>query len=605
MSNKQIKTRDELDPQFTWDLTVMYENDDAFEVDFEEMKSKLPNLNAIKGTLGESADQLAGAIEIILDSQRTMSNLYVYAHLKNDQDQTNSTYQTIDARASQLYSQFAEAIAFFEPELLAIPQDTLTDWIKNNSHLKDYQQYLNDMTRNLPHVLSQEEELLLAQASEIFSASNKTFGLLNNADLEFPTIQDEEGNDVQLTHSLYGKLLESSDRRVRKDTFTGFYSVYNQFKNTMASILSTTIKTNNFQAKVRRYASAREASLFRNNIPESVYETLLDTVGNRLDLLHRYVSLRKDLLGVEQLEMYDMYTPLLGDAPIKFTYEEAKEVTLKALAPMGEEYLAIIKESFENRWIDLYENKGKRSGAYSSGTYDSKPYILMNWQDNVNWLYTLVHELGHSAHSYLTRKYQPYVYGDYSIFLAEIASTTNENLLTSYLLDNYEEPHIRLYILNHFLDGLKGTMFRQTQFAEFEHLMYVSDAAGQPLTQQFLSDEYKRVNEKYYGPSVNSDSDIALEWTRIPHFYYNYYVFQYATGFAAATAFADKIVAGDQETLTEYLGFLKSGSSSYPIDTMKKAGLDMTKSDYIDATLDVFESRLNEFETLLAAHEQA
>lgn len=605
MSNKQIKTRDELDPQFTWDLTVMYENDDAFEVDFEEMKSKLPNLNAIKGTLGESADQLAGAIEIILDSQRTMSNLYVYAHLKNDQDQTNSTYQTIDARASQLYSQFAEAIAFFEPELLAIPQDTLTDWVENNSNLKDYQQYLNDMTRNLPHVLSQEEELLLAQASEIFSASNKTFGLLNNADLEFPTIQDEEGNDVQLTHSLYGKLLESSDRRVRKDTFTGFYSVYNQFKNTMASILSTTIKTNNFQAKVRRYASAREASLFRNNIPESVYETLLDTVGNRLDLLHRYVSLRKDLLGVEQLEMYDMYTPLLGDAPIKFTYEEAKEVTLKALAPMGEEYLAIIKESFENRWIDLYENKGKRSGAYSSGTYDSKPYILMNWQDNVNWLYTLVHELGHSAHSYLTRNYQPYVYGDYSIFLAEIASTTNENLLTSYLLDNYEEPHIRLYILNHFLDGLKGTMFRQTQFAEFEHLMYVSDAAGQPLTQQFLSDEYKRVNEKYYGPSVNSDSDIALEWTRIPHFYYNYYVFQYATGFAAATAFADKIVAGDQETLTEYLGFLKSGSSSYPIDTMKKAGLDMTKSDYIDATLDVFESRLNEFETLLAAHEQA
>lgn len=605
MSNKQIKTRDELDPQFTWDLTVMYENDDAFEVDFEEMKSKLPNLNAIKGTLGESADQLAGAIEIILDSQRTMSNLYVYAHLKNDQDQTNSTYQTIDARASQLYSQFAEAIAFFEPELLAIPQDTLTDWVENNSNLKDYQQYLNDMTRNLPHVLSQEEELLLAQASEIFSASNKTFGLLNNADLEFPTIQDEEGNDVQLTHSLYGKLLESSDRRVRKDTFTGFYSVYNQFKNTMASILSTTIKTNNFQAKVRRYASARESSLFRNNIPESVYETLLDTVGNRLDLLHRYVSLRKDLLGVEQLEMYDMYTPLLGDAPIKFTYEEAKEVTLKALAPMGEEYLAIIKESFENRWIDLYENKGKRSGAYSSGTYDSKPYILMNWQDNVNWLYTLVHELGHSAHSYLTRNYQPYVYGDYSIFLAEIASTTNENLLTSYLLDNYEEPHIRLYILNHFLDGLKGTMFRQTQFAEFEHLMYVSDAAGQPLTQQFLSDEYKRVNEKYYGPSVNSDSDIALEWTRIPHFYYNYYVFQYATGFAAATAFADKIVAGDQETLTEYLGFLKSGSSSYPIDTMKKAGLDMTKSDYIDATLDVFESRLNEFETLLAAHEQA
>lgn len=369
----------------------------------------------------------------------------------------------------------------------------------------------------------------------------------------------------------------------------------------MASILSTTVKTNNFNAKVRHYDSARHASLSRNNIPESVYQTLLDTVGNRLDLLHRYVALRKDLLKVDQLEMYDMYTPLLGDAPIKFTYEEAKEVTLKALAPMGEEYLAIISEAFEERWIDLYENKGKRSGAYSSGTYDSKPYILMNWQDNVNWLYTLVHELGHSAHSYLTHQYQPYVYGDYSIFLAEIASTTNENLLTSYLLDTYEEPHIRLYILNHFLDGLKGTMFRQTQFAEFEHLMYQSDAEGIPLTQQYLSDEYERINEKYYGPAVNSKSEIAIEWSRVPHFYYNYYVFQYATGFAAATAFADKIVTGDQATLEAYLGFLKSGSSQYPIDTMNKAGLDMTQSDYIDATLDVFEARLNEFEALLAA----
>ncbi len=600
MSTQQIMTREQVEEKYTWDLSVMYADDATWEADFEALKEKLPKLSAVQGSLSESSDQLAGAIEVLLDTQRTLSNLYVYASMKNDQDQNNSTYQTLDARAMQLYSQFSQTISFFEPELLAIEEDTLATWLEENPRLAVYRQMLNDRTRFRAHVLSKEEEMLLAQASEIFDGATKTFGLLNNADLVFPSVEDETGQMIQLTHSLYGKLLESSDRRIRKETFQGFYSVYDQFKNTMASVLSTQIKTNNFQAKVRRFKSAREAALFQNNIPESVYDTLLETVENRLALLHRYVNLRKDLLGVSDLEMYDMYTPLLGEAPIKFTYEEAKEITLKALAPLGEEYVSIMQEAFDDRWIDLFENKGKRSGAYSSGTYDSKPYILMNWQDNVNWLYTLVHELGHSAHSYLTHKHQDHVYGDYSIFLAEIASTTNENLLTSYLLETYTEPNVRLYVLNHFLDGLKGTMFRQTQFAEFEHFMYESDANGIPLTQQFLSEEYAKMNAKYYGPAVNSDSEIGLEWSRIPHFYYNYYVFQYATGFAAATAFSDRILAGEEGALDKYLGFLKSGSSQYAIDTMKTAGLDMTQRDYIDAALDVFEERLNEFETLLA-----
>ncbi|MDT2767547.1 oligoendopeptidase F [Globicatella sulfidifaciens] len=584
---------------YTWDLTSMYADDAAQEADAEAVKAMFPKLAEYSGKLAEGPEVLADALDLIGETARKMSNVYVYAHLKNDQDATNSTYQEMYAKATQLYGQFGETIAYFEPELNTIPEATLTQFIEENDRLKHYQQHLDNMVRGRAHVLPQEQELLLAQASEVFQGASNTFGVLNNADLVFPTITDEEGKEVQLTHSLYSKFLESSDRRVRKETFEKFYSVYDQFKNTMASILSTNIKVNNYDAKVRKFESARQAALFTNNIPESVYDTLVDTVNKRLDLLHRYVGLRKELLGLEDLEMYDMYTPLLGDAPIKMTYEEAKSITLEALAPLGEEYLAIMREAFEDRWIDLYENKGKRSGAYSSGTYDSKPYILMNWQDNVNWLYTLVHELGHSAHSYLTHKNQPYTYGSYSIFLAEIASTTNENLLTAYLLDKYEDPQVRLYIINHFLDGMKGTVYRQTQFAEFEHFMYQSDAAGQPLTQQFLSDNYRELNRKYYGEAVNSDSEIALEWSRIPHFYYNYYVFQYATGFSAATAFSKAILEGQEGALDKYLGYLKAGRSQYPIDIIKTAGLDMTQSDYIDSALDVFEQRLNEFEALL------
>ena len=594
-----LKSREEMNELYTWDLTSMYADDAAQEADAKAVKAVFPKLAEFSGKLAEGPEVLADALDLIGETARKMSNVYVYAHLKNDQDATNSTYQEMYAKATQLYGQFGETVAYFEPELNTIPEATLTQFIDENERLKHYQQHLDNMVRGRAHVLPQEQELLLAQASEVFQGASNTFGLLNNADLVFPTITDEEGKEVQLTHSLYSKFLESSDRRVRKETFEKFYSVYDQFKNTMASILSTNIKVNNYDAKVHKFESARQAALFTNNIPESVYDTLVDTVNKRLDLLHRYVGLRKELLSLEDLEMYDMYTPLLGDAPIKMTYEEAKSITLEALAPLGEEYLAIMREAFEDRWIDLYENKGKRSGAYSSGTYDSKPYILMNWQDNVNWLYTLVHELGHSAHSYLTHKNQPYTYGSYSIFLAEIASTTNENLLTAYLLDKYEDPQVRLYIINHFLDGMKGTVYRQTQFAEFEHFMYQSDAAGQPLTQQFLSDNYRELNRKYYGEAVNSDSEIALEWSRIPHFYYNYYVFQYATGFSAATAFSKAILEEQEGALDKYLGYLKAGRSQYPIDIIKTAGLDMTESDYIDAALDVFEQRLNEFEALL------
>ena len=375
--------------------------------------------------------------------------------------------------------------------------------------------------------------------------------------------------------------------------------MYRQFRNTFAQTLSTNVKTHNYSAKVRHFDSARQAALSSNHIPESVYDTLVTVVNENLPLLHRYIQLRKRLLQVEDLHMYDLYTPLVGEAPIQYSYEEAVVKAKEALMPLGEKYQSVVAEAFDSRWIDVVENKGKRSGAYSSGAYDTAPYILLNWHDTLDQLFTLVHEMGHSVHSYFTRKNQPYVYGDYSIFLAEIASTTNENILTEYLLETEKDPLVKAYVLNHYLDGFKGTIFRQTQFAEFEHLIHTEDAAGVPLTAEYLSERYGSLNEKYYGEAVTYDDEIKLEWSRIPHFYYNYYVFQYATGFSAASALAKKILNNEENALENYLNYLKSGSSDYPIEIMKKAGVDMTKPDYLKEAMEVFAARLDELETLL------
>ena len=596
----ELLTRQESNPEYHWDLTTMYASDQEMEEALEAAKSKIDKVKSYQGKLGNSAQDMIEALEAYLDLDRTASNLYVYGHLKNDQDKGDGQYQNLFARVSSFYNDSNEAGAYLRPELLSLDQNELKTMVANNEELQAYQQFIDDILRYKDHTLSADIELILAQAGQFIAGNSQTFSYLNNADLVFPTIKGEDGQAIQITHGNFIKLLLSSNRQVRQAAFKALFSVYQQFQNTFASILGTEIKINNYQAKIRDFASARQASLFNNNVPEAVYDTLVQSVNKRLDLLHRYVELRQSLLKLDDLEMYDMYTPLLGDLPIKFTYHEAQDIILEALKPLGEDYVSIVKSAFEEGWIDVYENKGKRSGAYSSGSYDSKPYILMNFQEGIDSMYTLIHELGHSLHTYLTNKHQPYVYSHYSIFLAEIASTTNENLLTDYLLKKYQDKNIQLYLLNHFLDGVKGTVFRQTQFAEFEHLIYDADAKGIPLTSEFLSKEYQAINEKYYGPAVNSDSEIAVEWARIPHFYYNYYVFQYATGFSAATAFAQRILSGDQEARDKYLGFLRSGNSKYPIDTMIEAGLDMTDAAYIEATLDVFEERLNEFESLMA-----
>ncbi|EGP4822289.1 oligoendopeptidase F [Enterococcus faecium] len=599
MEVKQLPKREELPENLTWDLTKIFSSDKEFDEKYLELSEKLKKSEKYKGTLDQGASQFLYAIEFVLSVYRQTEIIYVYAHLKNDQDTGNTEYQALYARASSLFSKVSEAVSWFEPEILQLSDERIWQYFKEEPKLEVYRHYIQQIVDNRAHVLSADQESLLAGAGEIFEASSDTFAVLNNADLVFPTIEGENGEKVQLSHGVYGQLLESTDRSVREAAFKGLYSVYEQFRNTFASTLSTHIKGHNFKAKVRNYSSAREASLSNNHIPESVYDTLVDVVNKHLPLLHRYMELRKRLLEVEKLHMYDLYTPVLGEAPITFTYEEAKEKALEALKPMGEEYMTIVEKAFSERWIDVVENKGKRSGAYSSGSYDTNPYILLNWHDTLDQLFTLVHEMGHSVHSYFTRSSQPYVYGDYSIFLAEIASTTNENILTEYLLETEKDPRVRAYVLNHYLDGFKGTVFRQTQFAEFEHFMHTEDEKGVPLTSEYLSDSYGKLNAKYYGPAVEEDPEIKFEWSRIPHFYYNYYVFQYSTGFSAASALAKRILSQEPDALENYLAYLKAGNSDYPVEVMKKAGVDMTQAAYIEDAMSMFEQRLNELEELI------
>ena len=596
---KSVPKREDVPELLTWDLKTMYASDEQWEEDLQKANEKIEEVANLKGSLDQGADALVGAIQQMLDMLRQVENIYVYSHLKNDQDTSNSKYQALNDRASQLYTQASTAISWFEPEILSLGEEKLAQYFEENSQLEDYRHFIENITSSRAHVLSADKEALIAKAGDVLGASSKTFSVLNNADLTFPTITDENGEEVQLSHGNFVQFLESSDVRVRREAFEKMYGVYKGLINTFASTMQGNVKLHNFNADIRNYDSARHAALASNHIPESVYDTLLEVVGENLPLLHRYMQVRKDLLGLDELHMYDLYTPILKDGP-KFTYDEAREMTLKSLSIMGEDYQRVLHEAFDQRWIDVVENQGKRSGAYSSGSYDSYPYILLNWHDSLDNLYTLVHELGHSVHSYLTRKYQPYVYGDYSIFLAEIASTTNENLLTDYLLKESTSDLEKAHILNHYLDGFKGTVFRQTQFAEFEHLMHEEAAKGTPLTADFLNSQYSDMNDRYYGPSVVNDDEIAYEWSRIPHFYMNHYVYQYATGFCAATALADKIASEEKGALDAYLNYLKSGSSDFPIDIMKKAGVDMTSRDYIDRAMKVFEKRLEQFEAVVA-----
>lgn len=592
------KQRNEIEEKYTWDLTTIFPTDEAFEAELAQVSEEVKKAASLAGHLLDSADSLLTTTEIQLDLMRRIEKLYSYAHMKNDQDTRVAKYQEYQAKGMTLYSDFGQSFAFYEPEFMAITEEQYQAFLAEQPGLQLYQHYFDKLLKKKAHILTQREEELLAGAGEIFGAAGETFAILDNADIVFPMVHDEDGNEVQLSHGNYITLVESKNREVRKEAYEALYSVYEQYQHTYAKTLQTNVKVHNYNAKVRKFSSAREAALSADFIPESVYDSLVSAVNKHLPLLQRYIALRAKILGISDLKMYDMYTPL-SETDYKFTYEEALAKSEEVLAILGEDYLSRVKTAFSERWIDVHENQGKRSGAYSGGSYDTNAFMLLNWQDTLDNLFTLVHETGHSMHSSYTRETQPYVYGDYSIFLAEIASTTNENILTEKLLEEVEDDATRFAILNHFLDGFRGTVFRQTQFAEFEHAIHKADQEGQVLTSEFLNELYADLNEKYYGLKKEDNPQIQYEWARIPHFYYDYYVFQYSTGFAAASALAEKIVHGSQEDKDKYLDYLKAGNSDYPLNVIKKAGVDMEKEDYLNAAFAVFERRLDEFEALV------
>lgn len=596
---QELPLRKEVPAELTWDLTTIYASDKGFETDFAEVQSGSKKFAKFAGSIEKDAQSLLTATETLMDLSRKLEKAYVYSQLKNDQDTSEDKYQAMYSRSESLAAQFGAATAWLEPELLKISDATMAQFYQDEPKLADYKRFFDQTFERRDHILSNDVEEVLAGAGDIFSSGEKTFGILDNTDLSFPVVTDENGNQVKLSQGVYGILLESTNQSVRKEAFEKLYQVYNQFQHTLASTLTTNVKNHNFKANIRHYDNALEAALAANEVPTDVYNNLIKVVNEHLDLLHRYVSLRKKILGLDELHMYDMYTSLVGKKSPKYTFEQSKKIALEALQVMGPDYVSHVKEEFNGRWIDVVENQYKRSGGYSSGTYDTNPYILLNWKDNLDNLYTLIHETGHSMHSYYSHHNQPYQYGDYSIFVAEIASTTNENILTDYLLNKFKDnDEMKKFILNYYLDGFKGTVFRQTQFAEFEQYIHEQDAKGQPLTANFMDNYYRDLNKKYYGDAVISDPQISLEWSRIPHFYYNFYVYQYSTGFAAASTLADGIVNGDQSNVDKYLNYLQSGSSDTPTNVMKKAGVDMTQPEYLEKAFQIFEERLDEFERL-------
>lgn len=593
---KELPLRNEVPEELTWDLTPMFSSDTAWEEEFKSLSEDLESISKYKGTLGDSATTLLEGLKFRDDLYYRLGILYVYAHLRFDVDTTNGTYQAMNARIQALYAKVVAAFSYYNTELLSYDRKLIEGYLQELEALGLYEQEFDSLFKAESYILSEKEERLLAKASESFSTPSNVFGMLNNADIEFPKVKDGD-TEIQLSHGRYALLMEDTNRDLRRQAFEGMNNTYGKYKNTLAATLSGNVKNHNFNADIRGFDSARHSALFNNSIDESVHDALIGGITDNIDLLHKYVEVRKKALELDTIAMYDIYVPMVDATDLNFTYEEAQELILEALSVLGEEYRSVLKKAFNERWIDVVENKGKRSGAYSSGTYGTNPYILLNWQENLDNVFTLAHELGHSVHSYLTRKYQPFIYGDYSIFLAEIASTTNENLLLNYLLDQYKDnPKVTAYLLNHYLDTVKGTVFRQTQFAEFEHIIHKADQEGVALTADFLTQTYLDLNKKYYGEEI-TNPEIGFEWARIPHFYYNYYVYQYATGFSAATLFSERIYNGENPEL--YLDFLKAGCSDYPLEVLKKAGVDMTQPTAVETTLNKFKDSIDKLETMI------
>ncbi|MBE5921648.1 MAG: oligoendopeptidase F [Lachnospiraceae bacterium] len=593
---KEVLKRNEVDPKYTWAMEDMYANEELWEQEYKQLEQYLGKISAKKGKLGESADSLAEYFEMCDAAKLLIERLYVYSNQHLHEDLGNSHYQKLAARAEELMIKLDEASAFANPEILAIPEETLNQFLEDCERLQCYEITLQRLLRTKEHILSEKEEALLAAAGEVCNAPSNIFAIFNNADLKFGTITGENGEPVELTHGRYISLLESQNREVRKAVFQQMYGTYSKYKNMLGTIFAANVKQEAFRAKARKFPSSRAAALFDSHIPEKVYDNLIETIHKSLPLMHRYVALRKKMLGLDELHMYDLYVPMVSDFKMEVTYEEAKKLVKEGLAPMGEDYLNVLQEGFDNRWIDVYENQGKRSGAYSWGAYGTHPYVLLNYQDNLSNVFTLAHEMGHALHSYYSDQTQPITYAGYRIFVAEVASTCNESLLIHYLLKKASSQKEKMYLINYFLEQFRATIFRQTMFAEFEMKAHQMSADGTPLNGDNLSELYYDLNKLYFGDGLVVDEDIAMEWARIPHFYTPFYVYQYATGFSAAIALSKKIMTEGEAGVADYMKFLTGGCSKDPIDLLRLAGVDMEQPQPVEEAMQLFAELLDEME---------
>ena len=594
-----IPVRADADPNYTWALEDIYPSDEAWETAYAEAQNFSRQISAFRGRLGSSARTLLEFLQLGETISVAFDSLYGYAQRRSDEDTAVSKYQGMSSKAISLMVAVDAAGSFETPELLAIPDEKLEQFYQELPALTVYRTYLDNLRRKRAHILSDAEEKLLAAAGEISQSPDTIYSMFADADLKFPPAVDSAGNEHELTHGSYIPLMHSTDRVLRKSAFQSLYSMYGKFRNTAAAILTAQVKQLKFHADARRYPSTLHMSLDSSNVPTEVYTNLIQAVHDNMQPMYRYVALRKKLLGVDELHMYDLYTPIVADADEKIPYEQAKETVLRALAPMGEDYLNILREGFDNRWIDVYENVGKCSGAYSAGLR-VHPYVLLNYTDTLDSMFTLAHEMGHAIHSYLSNKNQPVIYSDYVIFVAEVASTCNEALLMQYLLNNTTDPRKRAYLINYFLEQFRTTLYRQTMFAEFELEINRRNEAGESLTAEVYNQIYHDLNVRYFGDGIVIDPEIDLEWARIPHFYYDYYVYQYATGYAAAIALSRRILREGEPAVRDYLEFLSGGCSKDPISLLRGAGVDMATTQPITEALRLFDELIDEMEQLLA-----
>lgn len=600
MENKVLLKRDQVETKYKWAIEDLFTNEDEWKKEYESTKLLLDQVDAYKGKLGNSSNELANFLKLEDEIAYHIERIYVYANQKFHEDTGVSKYQALSDQAGNLSMLFDTKTSFVIPEILEIPEDTLKLFLEEDQALKVYKFLIEEIYRKKAHTLSAEMEEIIAGTGEMAESPSNIFSIFNNADIKFPSIEDENGEMVEITHGRYTSFLESTEERVRRDAFKNLYGTYAKFKNTLAATYSSSVKKDAFFSKVKKYPSTMAMRLFGSNIPMEVYTNLIDSVHDNLHLMHRYVALRKKLLKVDELHMYDLYTPIVKEANKNISFEKAKELVYEGLAPLGENYRKILMEGFNNRWIDIYENEGKRSGAYSWGAYGTHPYVLLNYQNNLNNVFTLAHEMGHALHSYHSDEALPITYASYKIFVAEVASTCNEALLMEYLLDHTKDKKERAYLINYFLEQFRGTLFRQTMFAEFEMKTHQMSQDGEALTSSTLSKVYHDLVATYHGEDIVIDPEIDLEWARIPHFYTSFYVYQYATGYAAAISLSRKILKEGKSAADNYINkFLKGGSSDYPIELLKKAGVDMSTKEPISNALELFKTLLDEMEELL------